>query len=142
LNRIAGRVVEKHCGLLTHLPDEADAGFDLEADSRCPQAVGERAPRFPLEHHTEMWHRHVLPVDSVVMHVWVTPGIEVHDELVAEKIEVDPLVAAAAFLASEQGAVELTRIAQRVDRDREMKWLWHPYFFAHHSSRALTARSG
>ena len=94
---------------------------------RAAQALGERVPGLPLEHHAEMRHGHVVPVDLVVMHVFLLVRIEVRDDLVAEEIEVHPFVAAAPFRAAEQLAVEIARGGQRVNRDGEMKRLRHGY---------------
>ena len=72
-----------------------------------------------------MRHGHIVPVDLVVVHVLFLVGIEVRHELVAEEIEVHPLIAAAAFRAAEQLAVEAARRAKIVNRDRQMKRLRH-----------------
>ena len=90
-----------------------------------------------------MRHGHVVPVDLVVMHVLLLAGIEVRDELVAEEIEVHPFVAAAAFRAAEQLAVEIARGAtDREPGSRDETVAASSYYLAHHSSRARTARSG
>jgi hypothetical protein len=58
-----------------------------------------------------------------VVHVLL--GIEVHHELVAEEIEVHPLVAAAAFRTAEQCAVKTARGRQLMDRNGKVKRLQH-----------------
>ena len=50
-------------------------------------------------------------------------SIEMRDELMAEEIEVDPLVRAATFGATEHATVEIARGLQIVDRDCEVKRL-------------------
>ena len=121
-------------------------------------------------HHAEMRHRHVVPVHFVVMHVLLPAGIEVRDDLVAEEIEVHPLVAAAPFGAAEQFAVETARrgrswtgwrgetvaasnqdelattcsrmTATQSARVHFSTMVYSLALLAHHSSRARTARSG
>jgi hypothetical protein len=82
-------------------------------------------PRVPIQDDTKVRHRHIVPIDFVVMYVLFPGRIEVRDHLVAEEVEVHPFLAAAAFGTAEQLAVETTRGAKIVDRDRQMKGLWH-----------------
>src|SRR5262245_11428769 len=69
-----------------------------------------------------MRNRNVVTVDGGVMHTpRLRPGIEVCHELMAEEVEVDPLVRAPARRTAEQAAVETHRVGQVVDGNREMK---------------------
>ena len=113
LERVAGRIVEKHRRLLAHLAREADAGLDLEAGARPAQPLGQRLPCLPFQDDAEMRHGNILPIHFVVMHVRLAARIEMRHQLVAEEIEVDPLFAAAALGAAEQAAIEVARGAQR-----------------------------
>src|SRR5690606_22309133 len=122
LERVARRIVEEHRRLLADQALEADPRLDHETRTGCPQAPCERMPRFPIEHHAEMRHRYIVAVDRIVMPAALArAGIQVGDELVAEEVEVDPLVSAAALRATEQPAVELAGQRQVMYRNGEME---------------------
>jgi hypothetical protein len=74
----------------------------------------------PVEHDAEVRHRDVVTVDRVVM-VGRTRRGEVSDDLMAEQVEVDPLVARATFGAAEQFAIEPARGGEVVDREGEVE---------------------
>ncbi len=143
LERVARRVVEKHRRLFADLAGEADARLDFETRTRLAQALRQRLPGLPLQHHPEMRHWHVVPVHRVVMHVRLATRVEMRDQLVTEEIEIHPVLAAAPFGTAEESAIETAGCAQGMDRYGEMEWLKHVTTgVSHHSSRARTARSG
>src|SRR5262245_9518233 len=78
-------------------------------------------PCVPFEHAAEVRHRHLLAVDFVETRR-PPRGIEMRDELMAEEVEVDPLVRAAALGTTEQPTVERARCGQIVNRNRKMEW--------------------
>ena len=55
--------------------------------------------------------------------VSVIAGIQVHDQLMAEKIEINPKLTAAPLGAAEQPTVECPGLFQIVDRNRQVKGL-------------------
>lgn len=70
-----------------------------------------------------MWHRHVVAVHRVAAGVALGVGLRVlvDDQLVAEEVEVDPVLGGAAFAQAEDFAVEAPGGRQVVDRDGEVE---------------------
>ena len=122
LERVSGRVVEKHRRLLADEAGEANPRLDLEAHPGRSQPGRETLPVLPPEHDAEMRNRHVLAVDGVVMlaprlRAW----IKMRHELVTEEVEIDPFVSATSLRTAEQAAVESTCLTKIVDRNGEVK---------------------
>ena len=73
-----------------------------------------------------MGHRHLLTIDRVGDPRLHALGRQVSDDLVAEQVEVDPVLGAASLTASEQLAVEATRGGEVVDGKGEVEgWQCH-----------------
>ena len=102
------------------LAGEPGVGIDDEVDVRGDQAVGECPPLVGPQQQAEVGHRHVVAVDRVGR-PFGTPLDEVGDDLMAEQVEVDPVVGRAALWAPERLAVEPSRRDQVVDRERQVE---------------------
>jgi len=125
LEGVAGGVEEEHGGLLADFALEADVGLDDEGDVGGLDAGGERLPGVHGEDDAEVGDGDGVSVDGVVVGGVGRGGIawlEVGDDLVAEEVEVDPLVGAAAFGTAEDGAVEVAGAGEVVDREGDVKW--------------------
>jgi hypothetical protein len=72
-----------------------------------------------------MRHGHVPAIHFVVMHVLPLRVIQVRDQLVAEEVEIHPLVRTTPFRATENAAVEFARRGEVMNGNREMKGLEH-----------------
>jgi len=68
-----------------------------------------------------MGHRHLLTIDRVGDPGLHALGREVSDDLMAEKIEVDPMLRAPSLGAAEQVAIEAARGGEIVDREGEVE---------------------
>ena len=80
------------------------------------KAVCEGLPGFHGKDDTEVWDGHVVAVDGIVMlNRCVRRRLVMRDDLVAEEVEVDPLLRAAALGTAEDGAVEVARGGEIVD---------------------------
>src|SRR5207302_2661293 len=113
-------------GLLGGLALEAGVRLDDELRPGGRQARGERVPVGGLQDRPEVAHRHVVAVDGAGGLMTDLPGGQVGDDLVAVEIEVDPVVAGAAFGAAEQAAVEGARLGQVTDGKGEVEsWNVH-----------------
>ncbi len=109
LERIAGGVEQEHRRLLAGLTCEANRGGDHELGSRALQPLGERAPFVHRQDQPEMRHRHRVAVDRVDRAALDRIRSKVGNDLVAVKVEIDPMIGASAFRAPEQVAVESPR---------------------------------
>jgi len=124
--RVAGRVVQKECGLFAHESWKTDMRFDFKALAGLTQALHERMPLRPFEDHAEMRHRYLMPVDGVRgLHVRPGAGIQMRNELMTEQIEIDPMGIATTLGTAEDRAVKSSRRTQVMDRNREMKGADH-----------------
>ncbi len=70
-----------------------------------------------------MRHRHLLPIDPVVMDRGLLARIEVRDELMAEEIKIDPFRGAATLGAPQQLSIEGAGGRQVVYGNGEVKGL-------------------
>ena len=121
LERIAGRVEEEHRRLLAGLAGESDIGLDDELGAGGAQAPGQPLPFFHREHRAEMRDRDVVAVDRIVVAPRLAMRIEMGDDLMPEKVEIDPLRRAPPFRAAEQAAVKGARRVEVVDGKGEME---------------------
>ena len=74
-----------------------------------------------VQHDAEMRHGHVLAVDGIGRTAPHLLGREMGDDLMAEQVEIDPMVGAAPFGAAEQPSVEAARGTEVVDRKGKME---------------------
>ena len=122
LERIARRILKEHRRLLAGLADKADVRRDAEFYTGSGNPVGERLPVFHRQHDAEMRHRHVMSVDRVRDRKRLGRRIEMRDDLVAEQVEIDPVIGAAPLRATEHATVKGARGGEIVDREGEMEW--------------------
>src|SRR5262249_38905610 len=109
--------------LFAYLPLKADIRLDHELRAERPEPRRERFPLIPCEHDAEVRHGHVMTVDGIAVHAFLRSRFRVlvDYELMAEEIEVDPLLAGAAFFEPEHAAVEVARGGEVVDGNGQMK---------------------
>src|SRR6185437_16824423 len=119
--RVAERIEEEHRRLLARLPGEANVRLDDELGVRLAKARGEAIPRRTIGDDAEMAHGHLLSIDEAGGVAHRARVDLVRDDLVPEEIEVDPVVAAAAFGAAEELPVEAARQGQVGDGEREVE---------------------
>src|SRR3954466_10840342 len=94
LQRVAGRVVEEHRPLFAHTSGEAHIRLDHEGRTGATEAVGEFMELVDLQDEPEVRHRHVVPVDRVVVDALVRYWSKMCDDLVSAEVPVDPGVGA------------------------------------------------
>lgn len=144
LDRVAARIAEEHCPLLARLALKPDLWLNNKLGVCLLQTARQRFPVREFEDRTEVGHRH-----HVVAHLArVGSGkrlAEVEGDLVAKKVEVDPRIGTATFLAPKdipvEGAscVEVTDVVCEVEQaanlgcsghcagvERRAKGLWCP----------------
>ena len=113
--RIAGRIVKEHGGLLTYLALKADVRLDLKVHAMLPQAVGELLPSFHRQDNTEVRYWHGMAIHRIMVR-GVRSRRQMRDDLMAEEVEVDPLVSGASFGAAESLAIEGASGVEVIDR--------------------------
>ena len=94
--------------------------FDHEADLVGAQVVGQRLPLRHRQYRPEMAHRHRIAVDlrgSGRSRL----GTQMGDDLMPEKIEIDPVVGTAPFFAAKQFTIKLPGAGQIVHWKGQMK---------------------
>ena len=109
--------------MLTRFSTEARMGLDDEVGARRTKAGRKRVELFGREDDSEMRDRDVVSVDCIAPCVTASSVDEVSDDLVTEKIEVDPALAAAAFGTTEKSAIQGARGIEVVDRKGKMEGL-------------------
>gem|GEM_PF-6160563 len=125
LECIAGRIEEKHRCLFARLAFEPDVGLDHKFCIEVPESAGEFFPLVPFQHHAKMGDRNVMAIDRIgVRLAGRLPAIDqMGNNLVTEKIEIDPAITAAAHPASQPVGIELAGCIEVVDREGKVKWL-------------------
>ena len=104
------------------LSREADARLDHEADLSVAQPVGERMPFAPGQDHAEMTDRHVFAIDLVGACLASFLGFQVGDDLMAEKVEIDPVGTGTPLGTAQHVTVKGARGGKVVNREGDMKW--------------------
>ena len=119
LQRIAGWVEEEHGGLLAGLAAEANVRLDDELDTLREDALGEYFPVGHLENDSAVGDRYPVAVDGIVVRPecasWSKRWIEMADELMPVKVEVDPRGVAASLGTSQQLSIEATAFGDVAD---------------------------
>jgi hypothetical protein len=123
LNGIAKRVQEEHRGLLAGLAFEADVGLDDELGANGFELGSKLLPLRQIHHQTEMPHRHAVAINFAFGGFGVHRGAQMRDDLMAVKIEVHPIWAAAPFRAAEQIAIKGAGLVEISDGKGEVKRL-------------------
>ncbi len=124
LQRIAGRIEEKHGSLLAHFALKANVGFDHKHHARTLQPFRERLPLVHREHDAEVGDWHVVPVDWIAMLGLCCrfPAMfDVRDDLVPKQIEVDPLRSTPALRAAKNCPIKVPGGVQIIDWESDMK---------------------
>ena len=102
---------------------EPDIGFDHEFYSFCFEAVLELVPVVPIQYYSIVGDWNIVAIDGVVVEAFFFGGFwfEMDNELMAEQIEVDPLVAASAFFAAENIAIKCPGLDEIINGDCYME---------------------
>ena len=119
-NCIAAGVAEGHGGLLTGLSRKSYGRRNFKLGACRAQPVGHRLPISHRQNQAEMRHWYVLAIDRIGMRIR-HGRTEVRDDLVTMKIEINPVICAAAFPATKDAAVKAARLFQIVNRKGEVK---------------------
>jgi len=109
LESISSRVEEEHCRLFADLSPKSCVGFDDKFHARGADAFGKRLPIRLSKYDAEMGDGDVVAIHRVAVDRlggWF--GLVVGDDLVAEEVEVDPVVGAAALRTTQNGAIEMS----------------------------------
>ncbi len=89
------------------------------------QALRERFPLRHLEHHAAVRNGHTVAVDRIEMRgdspVPAERRVQMANELVSAEIEVDPVLCASPFAASENTLVEGARLGDVADLQSDVK---------------------
>jgi hypothetical protein len=125
---VAGGVKEEHGRLLAYLAFEAGVGLDDEGDVGGAEAVGEELPVVLLEDNAKVRDGDVVTVHGIAGGAKVAGcglGLAVGNDLVAEEVEVDRGVGAAAFGAGKDGSVEVASGVEVVDGEGDVEGAQH-----------------
>ncbi len=114
--RIPARIEQKHRRLFAHQPLKTNPRLNHETRlARDFNRSASALPFFHALHYAEMRHGYVMAVNRVGMGGFLR-GVfwrEVDHQLVAEKVEIDPVLAGAAFLQAKHATVEVPRSGAR-----------------------------
>src|SRR3546814_17270527 len=80
------------------------------------QSLGERPPFGGRQHHPEMRHGDVMPVDRIMRGPATWRIDAVRDDLMPVKVDVDPVGGAASFRAAADRAVKMARRSEVLNR--------------------------
>src|SRR5215213_7929342 len=119
--RVARRVEKKHRRLLANFARETRFRFDDESDAFAFQSFGKFMKIGGRQNNAEMRHRNVVGVNVVDGAHARCFGREMRDDLMSEKIEINPAIRASAFFAAENFAVKLSRFFQILNGKSQMK---------------------
>jgi hypothetical protein len=82
----------EHRRLLANFAFKADMGFNAKADASGGDAGGQQFPLLHRQDHTKMGHGNVMSVHRIMRGNGSRIGIEMRDDLMSEKVEVDPVI--------------------------------------------------
>lgn len=106
-NRVPGRIAKKHGRLFSWFPLEPRIGLDHELDLP-RQSIGQPCPCLHIQHQSKMTNRDLFAIDirllSLIAFIWC----EMRNNLMSEKVKVDPMVAGTTFQAPKQTTVKVT----------------------------------
>jgi hypothetical protein len=120
---VTARVEQEHGGLLADLPFETNVRFNHKLRAERLQALGQRFPLFPSQNDAEVRNGYVVAVYRVAMDAFLGCSFRVfvNNQLVALKIEIDPLVAGTTFFQAKHFAIKCACASKVVDRDCEVE---------------------
>jgi hypothetical protein len=84
-------------------------GFNAKADASGRDAGGQQFPLLHCQDHTKMRHGNVMAIHWIMRRNGSGIGIEMRDDLMSEKVEVDPVIRRAPFGAPHDVAVKTPR---------------------------------
>ena len=124
LDGVAAGIQEEHGALFAGLAFESYVGLYDKWNARFTQLCFKDVEVEKIEDGAEMRDRNAVTVDDagdfVLRASWILVG-EVTDELVAEEIKIHPLPGAAPFVTAQQVAIELPRLVEIANPDRQVK---------------------
>ncbi len=121
---VSGWIVEEHRRLFAHFTLEADIGFDLKLLACGNQSVRQRLPLVHCQHHPEVWDRHGMPVNRIMVNLFGIRRLRLvmRDDLVPKQIEVNPLRRASPLRTPQLAPVKSSGSVQVVDGECNVKW--------------------
>lgn len=121
LEGVARRIEEEESPLLAWLALEADLWLHDEGMGGTTEAVDQAIPGVPREHGAEMVERH-----HVIADLRAGGGfgiiVDVCGELVAEEVEIDPVLGLAPDLAADDLAIEISGAFFVLHCEGHVKW--------------------
>lgn len=126
LQRITAGVADEQGGLFARLAGKADAGAHDEVVKLVFQSLRQDLPLIHGQHQSEMGHGYLMSVHQRV-HAgqgagWAEVRVQMHHQLVAEKVEVDPAVGTATHGQAEAAVVEVARLVDIPNLNGKVKW--------------------
>jgi hypothetical protein len=95
--------------------------LNAEPDTRRLYAFCQGLPLAHVQNNAEMRDGDVMPIHRIMRRNAARRRIQMCDNLVAEKIEIDPLVGRPPFGAAHDAPVKMPRFGKIVDRKSEME---------------------
>ena len=126
LDRVTKRVAKKHRPLLAGLAGKAQLWWQDKVHLGIIEALGQGLPVGQRQHQTKVRHRHQM-VANLAGGRRLEGLSQVHRELVAKKVKVNPGVGAAALFATQNAAVEGACLVQVGDVEGKVKEVFHAW---------------
>ena len=120
--RIAGRVMQEHRGLLADFALEPYLRRYQELAVCLLQLVSECLPVVHVENYTEMSRRHLVAINGIGIDADVLIVDEMYSNLMTEEVEVNPALISAPFRTAEHTAIEGVSSRKVRHGNREVKW--------------------
>jgi hypothetical protein len=70
-----------------------------------------------------MSYGYIVSVNIIYATTLSIPLDQMRDNLMSIKIEVDPIVTGPAFRTAQRITIEIPRLGERMNRERQMKWI-------------------
>lgn len=119
---IAAGIGKEHGRLFTVFSLEADIGLNQEIRPGRFQLFSQFVPIIPFEDNAEMTGRDLMTVDGVCRRNIASVFDLMGDNLMAEKIKIDPAGVFASQSATEAVDVKVSRLVQITNRKSQMEW--------------------
>ena len=92
--------MKKHGRLFTHLPFEADVGFDNKLGARCFEPFSHGLPLCHGQYSTKVAHRDTMAIDGAGLAAAARVWCQMRHDLMPVKIEINPFRRTAALGAT------------------------------------------
>ncbi len=119
--RIPAGIADEHGLLLAGFSRKAQIGLDDKLSVRSGQTLGELIKAVIIQDQAEMPDRDLFAVDRIGRPSLAKLGRQMGDDLMAEQIKIDPMIALPPRAAAQHAGVEGPRRLQFVDWKRKVK---------------------